>query len=159
MLLLKVREKTGVKVSLETIAKAAGINASFVLKMDMTLYLPVCASLSHNYIKDVESFAIFSDDDAARKLAQQTLNLIKERSWRLHSRLESKYKRTVTNVAETFIPARFVADKSTHLGRPWKPVAIDSHERKMPQTIIVEVAQSLDWDNFEKIGQPPQAAD
>ncbi|KAF4964549.1 hypothetical protein FSARC_7544 [Fusarium sarcochroum] len=141
------------QLSLATAAKIAGINQSFILKIDLTLYLPDFTSTAvASYINSISSINAFTHDDDARELAQKTTSHIRAQDWRIGAGgLKVSAKRPITTQAELFMPVKVVADKLTHRGCPWKPLVVEDN-RKFPQTIDADAEQKLDWANFGSIG-------
>ncbi|KAJ4261504.1 hypothetical protein NW762_006929 [Fusarium torreyae] len=143
-LVTNIREKTGSDISLGTMAKLAGIDRSLILTMDMALHLPGLGSTAAmSLIKSITSIPIFTNDDDARELATKTSRFLRQNNWRLSASLNITAKRTLANESETFIPPLIVAEKLTHLGRPWKPLPNLRNGSILVSTTSVEIGSAL----------------
>ncbi|KAM0559446.1 hypothetical protein ACHAPJ_004476 [Fusarium lateritium] len=143
-------------------AKVAGIDRSLILTMDMALHLPDLGfTAAMSLIKSITSIPIFTNDDNARELATKASRFLRQNNWRLSASLNITAKRTLASEAEAFIPPLVVADKPTHLGRPWKPLNVEEIQGiacRFPQTTTTDQEKQLKWENFQAIsyGSSPE---
>ncbi|KAF5973092.1 hypothetical protein FCOIX_8946 [Fusarium coicis] len=101
---------------------------------------PVSTAIA-SYVASISNMSIFSVEEDASVLARDTANFY-------------EYERVLTP-PEGFLPVCVVADKLTHLGRPWKPAVIHQG-RNWSQVIAADDVHQLGWDAYDQMGRPPQ---